>query len=402
MHSSEIPLCAVTGGLTLGGSSTFLVNLSRAFRERGLHLPIVVLHQENGLARDFAPDAPITLISRQRHIYEDRLALAYQELARWRPRAVLACLGGESFEVLRLLPPGVARLGIIQSDDPGPYRTVQLYARWLDAVVGVSNTICERIRRLPEVTVPAVRIPYGIWFGPALPRNRTRSEQPLRLIYVGRIVEEQKRVSRLAELVKLLRVKGLNFDFTFVGTGAQLPAIQSALQGIPSIHFPGEVPNQAVGKMLESADAFVLLSDYEGLPLSLLEAMGAGAAPVVSDLESGVRDVVTEQTGVRVPVGNVEAAAEAIAALARDRERLAALSLAAANLVREEYTATRMAERYLQLIEGFPRSGVQWPSTARVPAPLGLKPWLYDGAPRVARRWIKRAIGAARELSSRS
>jgi glycosyltransferase involved in cell wall biosynthesis len=403
MNSLETPLCAVTGGLMLGGSSTFLVNLSRAFGERGLHLPIVVLHQDNGLARDFAQDAPISLISRRRHIYEDRLALAYEEIARWRPRAVLACLGGESFEVLRLVPRGVARFGIIQSDDPGPYGVIPIYASWLDGMVGVSNAICEKMQRFPEMAKRrVVHIPYGIRFGPVVPRTQTKSDQPLRLIYVGRIIEEQKRVSRLAELVKSLDARGFKFEFTFVGTGPQLPALQAALAAIPSAHFQGEVPNHAVGKLLETQDVFVLLSDYEGLPLSLLEAMGAGAVPVVSDLESGIRDVVVDQAGVRVPIGDVEAAANVIAALAQNREGLAAMSAAAARQVREEYSAANMAERYLQLIDEFPRAAVEWPSTASVPVPFGVKPWLYQGAPRHARRWIKRVIAAARGSSSRS
>src|SRR4051794_5191718 len=95
--SPGLPLAVITGSLLLGGTSTFLVNLTQAWRRRGIPLPIVVLSEDNQHARDFsALDAPVKLIS-PRHIYEDRLRMAYQELARWSPLAVLACLGGESF-----------------------------------------------------------------------------------------------------------------------------------------------------------------------------------------------------------------------------------------------------------------------------------------------------------------
>ena len=153
------------------------------------------------------------------------------------------------------------------------------------------------------------------------------------------------------------------------------------------------MPNDTVPALLAAHDVLVLLSDYEGLPLSLLEAMGAGVVPVVSDLESGIRDVVTAETGVRVPVGDVPAAAAAILALVQDRGRLAALSDAAARSVREEYSAARMAERYLKLIGELAPSSVPWPATVEVPAPVGVKhAWLYRGWPRRTRRWIKRLI----------
>lgn len=393
MNSPDIPLVAVTGALPLGGSSTFLVNLARAFRARGLVLPIVVLSEDNAYAREFgALETPVTLIPHRSNIYEDRLRLAYEAVAFWQPRAVLACLGGESFEVLRLVPPGVARLGIIQSHDSGPHEAVRLYAEWIDTVVGVSQTICEHVRTAPSVAPRRVeKISYGIAFGPSVERPATQAGEPLRIIYLGRLIEEQKRVSRLAELIQLLSARGLHFRFTFAGRGPQQPALQAALAGRAAVTFLGEVPTDAVPALLAAQDVLVLLSDYEGLPLSLLEAMGAGVVPVVSDLESGIRDVVTEQTGVRVPVGDVSAAADALVGLSQDRARLAALSAAAAQSVRTEYSAARMAEKYLRVIGPLAPMTVLWPREVQVPVPLGIeRPWLYQGLPRVARRWTKR------------
>ena len=184
----------------------------------------------------------------------------------------------------------------------------------------------------------------------------------------------------------------MNFHFTFAGSGPERAALESALAGCPRVEFLGEVPNDAVPALLAAQDVLVLLSDYEGLPLSLLEAMGAGVVPVVSDLASGLREVVTDEMGVRVPVGDVESAAGAIVELAQDRARLATLSFAARH-VRTEYSAARMGERYLQVIEQFAPSPVAWPDKISVPVPRGVaRPWLYQGGPRVARRWTKRLI----------
>ncbi len=383
----------MTGGLLLGGATTFLVNLGAALNRRGESLQIVSFSDLNEMERDFAANGiPIWKISPRANIYEDRLRLACRHLAPVRPRAVIACLGSESFEVLRAVPPGVARIGVIQSDDPGPYGTARRFAPWLDAIVGVSATIQRKLRDDPAFAgVRAECIPYGINFGPATPRAPRNPAKPIRLIYVGRVIEEQKRVSRLVELVNLLAARQLPFEFTFAGSGPQLSVVRTQLEGRTNVRFLGEIPNQRVRALLDEHDVLVLLSDYEGLPLSLLEAMGQGVVPVVSDLESGLREVVSSETGIRVPVGDVPVAAEAIVSLARDSGRLAGMSEAGSQLARSTYSADIMADRYLKLAAALAPDEVVWPSNVVTPAPLmDRHAWLYRGLPRHARRWVKR------------
>ncbi len=389
------PLLAVTGGMRLGGSTTFLLNLGRGFRELGAALPIICMTGENEMQPDFA-EAGVAVhhLPWRALIYEDRTRRARAQAAAHGPNAVLACLGSDSFEVLRVVPRPVLRLGIIQSDDPGPYEMARHYAPWLDVMVGVSETICRHLRADSAYSNTRIEwIPYGIHFetgGARTPRDPT---QPVRIIYLGRLVETQKRVSRLVELARLLAARGLPFEFTFVGSGPELPSVKEALRGFSPIHFPGNVPYRQIGELLRSQDVFVLLSDYEGLPLSLLEAMGAGVVPVVSDLESGLREVVTAETGIRVPVGDVPAAAEAILFLARNPGRLANFSAAAGRLARSQYGAARMAQRYLNLAGGEPRGTGGWPAEVTIPPPLLVRPaWVYQGLGRRVRRIIKRAL----------
>ncbi|MGH7939461.1 MAG: glycosyltransferase [Limisphaerales bacterium] len=385
-----IRLSANTLHLELGGSTTFLLNLGGALRESGQELRVVSFGEVNEMEADFSKrEIPVGRLDPRELIYEDRILQAYRMTARWQPRAVIASLGSESFEVLRLAPPGVIRIGMIHSDDPAPYALVSAYRPWLDVMVGVSKTIRDRL--IAECKFSrSVYIPYGIQFAPSRERAGRRAGEPLRLIYVGRMIETQKRVSRLADLARRLAAWALPFHFTFVGSGPELDGMRAALRDLPQAKFPGDVPNQRIPELLKEHDVFVLLSDFEGLPLSMLEAMGEGVVPVVSDLESGIRDVVTGATGVRVPVGDVGAAAAAIMALAREPARLAAMAANAAQVAREEYGAARMARRYLDLIAEFPAATPNWPVKVSVPRPQGVRPgWLYQGLPRVGRRCIK-------------
>lgn len=397
-NSIATPLVAVAGSLPLGGSSTFLVNFARAMRRHGQQLPIVVLDTENAYAADFrAIGNPVHGLPDRKMIFEDRLLWAYQQAAQYRPRAVLSCLSSQSFEILRVVPGGVLRMSIVQSDDPGPYGTVVEHAAWTDVAVGVSNQIAANLRARPELRdVRTEVIPYGIDFSAAVARQPRAPDAPLRLIYLGRIIEEQKRVSRLAQLAKNLLARRLPVEFSIVGEGPQQEQLRAEMRGYDFVRFHEPVSYDQVPRLLQDYDVFVLLSDFEGLPLSLLEAMGAGVVPVVSDLPSGMAEVVDETRGVRVPVGDVERAAAAIIELSQDRKKLHECSTHAAHFAREHYSAEAMADKYCRLVNELAGPAQDWPARVEIPAPLGVSPaWLYAGAPRTTRRWLKRMIGAS-------
>src|SRR5205823_7198333 len=58
------------------------------------------------------------------------------------------------------------------------------------------------------------------------------------------------------------------------------------------IRLLGRVDVSSVYSVLRDCHALVLLSDYEGLPVSMLEAMAAGVVPVCLDTRSGIRDAI--------------------------------------------------------------------------------------------------------------
>ncbi|MEQ1861087.1 MAG: glycosyltransferase family 4 protein [Chthoniobacteraceae bacterium] len=384
------PLAAITGGLLLGGSTTFLLNLLRGARALGEPMPVVVSFSEpNEHRADFERlGADVWTVDARGMIYEDRIAWAYRQVAPLQPACVIACLGSEGFELLRLAPPGVRRIGVIQSHEPGTYAVAARYAPWVDAMVGVSEQVCAALRAMPEFAgKPVHSIPYGIDFAEAVARPERSEADPLRVIYLGRMIEEQKRVSRLAALARKVDAPGAPIRFTLVGSGPQEAGMRAQTAPLGSVTMTGAVPNERVAGILREHDVFVLLSDYEGLPLSLLEAMGEGVVPVVSDLPSGIAEAVPEGCGVRVPVGDVDAAAAALRGLAADPARLAALSRAASEFARTRFSARRMTADYLALAANVARS--PWPERVKIPRPIGLG-WMFSGWARGVRRVLKR------------
>ena len=77
-----------------------------------------------------------------------------------------------------------------------------------------------------------------------------------------------------------------------------------------------------VAKALQTADLFVLSSDYEGMPNALMEAMAAGVPCISTDCPcGGPRELIThKKNGILVSVGDVALMTEAMKSLLQNKE----------------------------------------------------------------------------------
>ena len=90
---------------------------------------------------------------------------------------------------------------------------------------------------------------------------------------------------------------------------------------------------------------------FEGLPLSVLEAMAAGV-PVIATAIGGTDEVVRDgETGTLVPPASSEALAAAITRTLADREHASRLALAARSLVAREYSVASMVRSVSHLYD---------------------------------------------------
>jgi glycosyltransferase involved in cell wall biosynthesis len=152
--------------------------------------------------------------------------------------------------------------------------------------------------------------------------------EPLRLLFVGRL-DAQKNVVRLIDAMRHVTAPVV---LVIVGDGEQRPRIAERLRGanLPNVRLVGAKTGAELHRWYEWAEAFVLPSDKEGMPLVLLEAMAAGLALVATDVP-GTRELV-DGVGILAAPDPV-ALGTAIERVAADpvlRARLAAQSAACA------------------------------------------------------------------------
>jgi glycosyltransferase involved in cell wall biosynthesis len=188
-------------------------------------------------------------------------------------------------------------------------------------------------------------IPNGVAI-PLLPR-RSRNKR-LRVLMFGHL-REYKGVGDFIEAIKIASPRYPEVTFHHVGpepvcseaTYYKELARDAGLDAV--LRWEGPVPGSEKWDVLNSADVFVLPSHVEGLPIALLEAMGAGL-PVIATPVGAIPEVVTHDvTGVLVPVGNPIALANAICRLIESPAERSVLAANGQAHIKRHFTFDRTA-----------------------------------------------------------
>jgi glycosyltransferase involved in cell wall biosynthesis len=178
-----------------------------------------------------------------------------------------------------------------------------------------------------------------------------RPDAPLRLLTVGRL-EPIKGYPLLLDALARLKREGVRFTLEMVGSGkmdADLRARAAALDLADRVTFTGPVSQEDMPKVFDRADAMIVSSFMEGVPVVLMEAM-AKELVVISTAVGGVPELVDHGvSGLIVPPGSVDALASAIRTLATDLPRLGSMRRAAREKILREFTVEHVADQMAEL-----------------------------------------------------
>jgi glycosyltransferase involved in cell wall biosynthesis len=184
------------------------------------------------------------------------------------------------------------------------------------------------------------------------PRGRARApEAPLELLAVGRLAPEKGHVG-LVEALALAVERGVDARLSLIGGGPEEARIRAAIaaRGLQGrVELLGARPEQAVLEAMARADALVVSSFAEGLPVVLMEAL-AMELPVIAPAIAGIPELVAHrETGLLFVAGRWDELAERIAELASDPALRARLAAAGRARVLQEFDARRAAEPLARL-----------------------------------------------------
>ncbi len=225
-----------------------------------------------------------------------------------------------------------------------------------DAVVPLSKTMAEPLRKIPRLAKKLYLIPNGVDIleietidSVAEEMRRWKEEGTLIAGYIGRLISG-KGIETL--LTSLLEPGMDNWRLAIIGDGEQGDEFKSLSQRLglcERVKFFGFRPDRL--NFLRGFDAFVLPSESEGIPRCLMEAMAARVPVVASDIP-GCRYLVDHKcTGLLFETNNASDLAQALLSLVSEPQLTQKLVNAAYDHVNTYYSASRMAREYGLLYE---------------------------------------------------
>jgi colanic acid/amylovoran biosynthesis glycosyltransferase len=162
----------------------------------------------------------------------------------------------------------------------------------------------------------------------AAPALAAGTARPVRLLSVGRLTPAKGQLL-LVQACAVLGREGLDFTLTVVGDGPDRARLEAAVaeHGLqPRVHFTGSLNQAEVRAELARADAFVLPSLAEGIPVVLMEAMASGV-PCVTSPVNGIPELIEhDRNGLLATPGDVQALVVQLRRMVADaalRQRLA-------------------------------------------------------------------------------
>jgi len=351
-----------------GGLETVVAQLSRHFALTGMQITILTFGGREGRMADVVRD------------YVERITpVPYARgLSMFLPRSIRDAIRGTQPDVVHLhsgawfKPAWAARLAGVprviytehgrEHDDPVAARWIDRLAALLtDSVVAVSTRLHDYLRDVVKIDARRLCvIENGVdteVFSPGEARELRQRLQLGDAFVIGTAgrLEPVKAYHRLIQaFAQAQRLDpGRRAVLVIAGDGSERGALETLARQLgvaENVRFPGWLDRPS--DLYRALDVFSLTSISEGMSISLLEAMSAGALPAVMDVGANAEILGSGLRGQVVPAGDVSGLAQLIVTAARNAAETRELRRIARARVESRYSVSRMAAAYRRVYAG--------------------------------------------------
>lgn len=306
-------ICQIIPELGAGGAEKMCADLSIELRKRGHEVIVISLYnKKTSISKSIVENnIPIYYLNKKKGLDTKCIYRLKKLLQRIHPDVIHSHLYAIKYAVASSLFTGIPVIHTVhniaekEQDNKDRLLCRLFYKRKLVIPVAISKKIKTTIINYYKLKPNYVPIVFnGINISKFDRKNNYNLHSPCKIIHVGRF-QEQKNHMCIVETAKLLKEK--NIKFILLGDGE----LKKEIEGYAKkekldylFDFVGIVDD--VNKYLYDSDIFILPSKWEGLPISVLEAMSAGLPIIASDV-GGVGDLITtNENGILINPNAIE------------------------------------------------------------------------------------------------
>lgn len=352
------PVLLLIDTLGTGGAERYVVTVANWLADRGVR--VVVSSAGGALVAELRPGVThIEAALENVRATLPRLARVVADIvAAHEPKVIVANSLANTW-VARLAAPRTPLVNVAHGWPQERYRVVGPLMRVADRVVAVSPDVRDRLVTGGADPARVLVVNNGVdtrLLGPRSGHARAAARAAMGagpehvvVVAIGRLVD-QKAHQHVVTIAARNRERHPQLRYAIVGTGARAGELaelveREGLVGIVTLTgLRTDVPD-----LLGSADIYLNCSDWEGMPLTTIEAM-ASSLPSVSTRTEGAAQLLDETCGVLVPPGDPIAMAEAIAKLAEQPATRARLGAAANTRARASFSHDRMVRELTDVL----------------------------------------------------
>lgn len=182
--------------------------------------------------------------------------------------------------------------------------------------------------------------------------ERKTENQRYRIVALGRL-EDQKNYPLLINAIQEVVQNRQDIVVEIYGDGARRESLNEQIEtcGLENyVHLMGRTSN--VNSVYEKADLYILSSDYEGMPNTLIEAMAAGVPAISTNCPTGPADIIkNHENGLLVPVNDVKSLANAIVYMMEHKEHSESMGRAGRETIKEKCSIERIVDELRSICE---------------------------------------------------
>ena len=175
-------------------------------------------------------------------------------------------------------------------------------------------------------------------------RNHTQNRREIKIVFVGRLAQPKDPLLLLESFNSLSFELKDRTQISIIGEGPKRKELEKFIKENrleEKVKLLGSISREKVFEVLKNSDIFVLISNWEGFPYTIIEAMSFGLAIIASEV-GGIKEAVNESCGILIKRGDKEGIKNALGRLLKNPSLIKEMGERGKEKVKEEFSLEKM------------------------------------------------------------